>query len=187
MKLYNKQEILILEETQNFYRAHYANEPEHKSFFVPKSQVTEAHSKSQAARLEIQKRPLAPAKPVTKVIEAGILSPVFVEAVKRSNYKIRVLYPPEAEQSIVDSFRKAGVSLPADIRPQAVGKRKPDAQAPRSWSATVTFPSNVVLSGAAPDGTVAVSGKPDLSINSKRSVVLALLQAGLVINDYAKA
>lgn len=186
MKIYNKREILILEETLNFYQAHYANEPTHKSFYVPKSQVTEAQSKSVAARIEIQ---TASPKPVATVIPASTeVSPLFIAAVKASNYKIRVLFPPHAEQSIVDSFRKAGVVLPSDIRPQAVGKRKPDAQAPRSWSATVIFPLSAVTDACAnaPDGTHPVDGKPGLYINSQRSVVLALLQAGLVINDYAK-
>ena len=86
MKLYNKQKILILEETQNYYRAHYANEPEHKSFFVPKSQVIdfvpkspviEAQSKSQAARTEIQKAPAA-------LVTATIAATASVKSCSRS-------------------------------------------------------------------------------------------------------
>jgi hypothetical protein len=181
MKLYKKREVVVLEETLNFARVHYTNEPEHKSFFAPKVELTEAPSKSVAARIDFQRAP----QPI-KLVSAGIVSPIFAEALKATNYRIRVLFPPHAEQSINASFSKAGVALPSDIRPQAVGKRKLDAQAPRSWSATVTFPAFVVTPNLIPDGTRIVEGKPNLLINSKRSIVLALLQAGLVINDYAK-
>lgn len=194
MLLYKKQEIVKVDESTNFFKVHYATEPDYKAFWIHKADVIEAVSKSVAARVAIQQAPSAgaslvaipkPLKPVTTIIPASTdVSPAFIAGVKASNYKIRVLFPPHAEQSIVDSFRKAGVVLPSDIRPQAVGKRKPDAQAPRSWSATVTFEG---LADAAPDGTRPVEGKANTFINSQRDVVLALLQAGLTINDYAKA
>lgn len=188
MLLYKKQEIVKVDESTNFFKVHYATEPDYKAFWIHKADVTEAVSKSvpvapsAGASLVAIPKPL---KPVTTIIPASSdVSPAFIAGVKASNYKIRVLFPPHAEQSIVDSFRKAGVVLPSDIRPQAVGKRKPDAQAPRSWSATVTFEG---LADAAPDGTRPVEGKANTFINSQRDVVLALLQAGLTINDYAKA
>jgi hypothetical protein len=175
MLLHKNREVTELEDGDNYVRVHYADEPEHKSFYAPKSSLIEANAPASVRAPKITNK---------IILASSEVSFAFITALKESPYDIRIKYPEHAEQSLVDSFNTAGVVLPTDIRPQDVGSRVDGAEAPRSWSATVIFPNTPVLRSTAPDGTLPLNEK--FLINSKRAVVLALLKSGFDITNYTK-
>jgi hypothetical protein len=118
---------------------------------------------------------------VYKPVQPSELSSVFLEtlAETRERVEIRVHYPKHAEGQAQETFSKAGVSLPEDIRPLDSGARGGQS-VQRDWAAVVWFPETPT----APEGSKPVEGRPGIMMNSRRDVVLAILKAGFSITDY---
>lgn len=113
------------------------------------------------------------------------LSSAFLQslAAVRERVRIRVHYPKHAEGHLQETFSKAGVMLPDDIRPLNSGARGGQTTQ-YDWAAVVWFP---ILEGVqTPDGTKADTNAQGVLMNSRRDVVLAILKAGFLITDYTR-
>lgn len=120
---------------------------------------------------------------VYKPVIASELSSVFLGtlAAVREQVSIRVHYPKHAEGQIQETFSKAGVALPEDIRALNSGSRGGQT-VQRDWAAVVWFPETP----SAPEGSKADSNRIGFMMNSRRDVVLGILKAGFEITDYTK-
>lgn len=110
------------------------------------------------------------------------LSSVFLETLEavKEKIEIRVHYPKHAEANTLDTFSKAGVALPTDIRPLNSGSRGGQTTQ-RDWAAVVWFPKTPF----APEGSKQDPNRLHMMMNSRRDVVLAIVKAGFPITDYA--
>jgi|SRR5271157_1665607 len=116
-------------------------------------------------------------------VKPAELSEVFLQSLVevRNQVHIRVHYPKHAEAHIQETFSKAGVSLPEDIRALDSGARG-GFTTQRDWAAVVWFPA--IAGVQMPNGTKKDLSNVDRLINSRRDIVLAILKAGFPITDY---
>jgi len=118
-----------------------------------------------------------------KPVIASELSPAFLEtlAAAKGQVRIRVHYPKHAEGQTQETFSKAGISLPEDIRALDSGSRGGQT-IQRDWAAVVWFPETIT----APEGSKPDLRRPGFMMNSRRDIVLGILKAGFEITEYAR-